>query len=201
MWQWCGEGVFQYLYLRRQGFKINALTFLSSISKRMKTLAILLFFIIAMNYACNSSFSHDPSQAYPVLENGDYWIDKFDQRGLQNAKIFGDRLFCNTINITRGQDFLYCLNLKTGKVIWRLPINWYASQPVEIYSNEVYFSTVLGDIYKISINGELIWKQKLPSSYAGHIVNPINGNLIIHTVVDGAYEMDTSFKVIGKNHY
>ena len=157
----------------------------------MKLLPIILLFIIATTHSCDSNFNFDPSKAYPILEIEDYWVNKFNQGGLQNAKIFEDRLFCNTINITKGQDFLYCLSLATGKVIWKFPVKWYASQPVEIYNNTIYFATVLGNIYNISIEGKLIWEQKLPAAYSGHTVNPTNGNLIVSTVVDGAYELNS----------
>lgn len=166
----------------------------------MKLLPIVLIFVFTTTYSCDSTFDYDPSKAYPILETGDYWIDKFNQGGLQNARIFGDRLFCNTINITKGQDFLYCLSLITGKVIWRIPVKWYASQPVVIYNHTVYFSTILGDIYKITLDGKLIWEQKLPSPYAGHTINPQNGNLLVNTVADGTYEFKSETGEIS-NHY
>lgn len=134
----------------------------------------------------------DPSSPYPDLQVGDYWIDKFDQRGLQHAKVTSDKLFCNTINITKGQNYLYCLSLSTGKVLWKVPVETYASQGVEIHGGQLYFCTYVGDLYKISMEGEVLWKMKCPFPYAGHKVNPINGNVIVNSVVNGAYEFDAN---------
>ena len=149
---------------------------------------VFKFLILIILSSCDNGFNYDPTVTYPSLNVGDYWIDKFDQRGLQNAKIMGDRLFCNTINISEGQNFLYCLNLSDGKVLWKVPVEGYASQQVEIFNNYLYYSTFVGQIYKISIEGELLWEIKSPYSYAGHFVNPSNGNLIVNSVTNGAYE-------------
>ncbi len=154
----------------------------------MKNKSVILGVILII--LCSCEWKHDPSKPYPNLSVGEYWIHKFDQRGLQNARVSLDRLFCNTINIAKGQNYLYCLSLKNGKVLWKVPVEAYASQPVEIYDNEIFFSTYVGHIYKISIDGNVLWKTKFPSCYSGHQVNPINGNLIVNSVVNGAFEFD-----------
>jgi len=159
----------------------------SNMKKKSSILKLVIFGLLLQG--CNWRF--DPSVPYPNLEVGEYWIDKFDQRGLQNAKIIADRLFCNTINISEGQNYLYCLSLNTGKVIWKIPVEAYASQSIELFGDEIYFSTYVGDIYKISVDGKVLWKTEFLSSYAGHNVNPQNGNLIVNSVVDGAYEFDS----------
>ena len=149
----------------------------------------LIFYLtfLFLFQSCNSDWN--PQIQYPNLEIGEYWIDIFDQRGLQNAKIVGDKLFCNTINFDK-PDYLYCLSLSTGKVIWKYPINHYASQPIIVFDDSIFFSTYLGEITKISLDGEKLWERKFPSSYAGHEINPINGNLFVNSVVNGVYEFD-----------
>ncbi len=152
----------------------------------------LIFSVFCLSNSCKQGFKHDPTKIYPVLEKGQYWIDHFDQRALQNAKVHDGMLYCNTINRHRGQDFLYCLGLSSGKVIWRIPVDGPASQPVEVYKKQLYYSTTMGDIYKLSMGGEILWQQKLSSSYSGHRVMPKNGNLIVNSVVNGAFEFDSS---------
>ncbi|MEM9835865.1 MAG: hypothetical protein AAF828_05155, partial [Bacteroidota bacterium] len=120
----------------------------------MKYQIVILVFVLCQS--CKSDWN--PQEQYPNLEVGEYWIDIFDQRGLQNAKVVGDTLFCNTINHDK-PDYLYCLSLTTGKVIWKYPTSHFASQPVVVFEDEIYFSTYVGHISKISRGGEGIWEK------------------------------------------
>ncbi len=142
--------------------------------------------IFVLFQSCKSDW---PQEQYPNLQVGECWIDIFDQRGLQNAKVVGDKLFCNTINFDK-PDYLYCLSLTTGKVVWKYPTSNYASQSIVTFEDEIYFSSYVGEISKISMQGNEIWKIKFPSSYAGHKINPLNGNLFVNSVVNGFYEFD-----------
>jgi len=152
-------------------------------------LQILTLLIVC---SCNQEFKHNPSEPYPELRKGEYWIDKFDQRGLQNAVSFEDRLYVNTINISEGDDFIYCLNLEDGKVQWKYKVKTYASQPVSITKNRIYYCTYIGDIYAFTKEGKLLWINKLKSSYGGHRINQLNNNLIVRSVSNGLYEFDSS---------
>lgn len=145
---------------------------------------IICLIAIVLFQSCNWE------KQYINLEVGEYWVDNFNQSELQNTKVVGDKLFCNTISFEKA-NFLYCLSLTTGKVIWKYPISHYASQPIVIFDDFIYFSTYLGEVSKISLDGNKIWKIKFPSSYAGHEINPINGNLFVNSVVYGVYEFDS----------
>ena len=141
--------------------------------------------------SCNQEFKHNPSEPYPEFAIGEYWIDKFDQRGLQNAVTFNHKLYVNTINISKGDDFIYCLNLENGKVLWKYKVKTHASQPISVNENRIYFCTYVGDIYAFTKEGKLLWTKKLESSYGGYTINPINNNLIVRSVSNGIYEFDS----------
>lgn len=162
---------------------------------------ILTFVILLIVLSCKKNkFEYNPSIPYPKLEVGENWLDKYDKRGLQNALINGKYQFVNTINISKGQDYLYCLNLENGKVEWRNEIDAYASQPVSIIQNQLFYVSYLGSIYSFSLDGKKLWTNKLKSSYSGHKINPINNNLLVQTVTQGIFEFD---KKTGEeiNHY
>lgn len=160
-------------------------------------LFILTLFIVC---SCNQEFKHNPTKPYPELGIGEYWIDIFDQRGLQNAIVFDNKLYVNTINISKGDNFIYCLNLENGKVLWRHKVKAYASQPVAVNENMIYFSTYLGNIYAFTLDGTFLWTTKLKSTYGGHTINQINNNLIVRSVSNGIYEFDASSGQL-VNHY
>ncbi|MGB1248111.1 MAG: PQQ-binding-like beta-propeller repeat protein [Chitinophagales bacterium] len=150
---------------------------------------LLIFCIYSCSPDSSSNSDWDPQVKYPNLEVGEYWIDIFDPRGLQNATVIDDKLFCNSINFGASNS-LYCLSLITGKVIWKYPVSHFSTQPVIVYDNEVYLSTYLGEISKISMDGDEIWEAKFPASYAGHAINTINGNLFVNSVTSGVYEFN-----------
>jgi hypothetical protein len=161
----------------------------------------LLFIILFIFISCKKSkFEYDPTVPYPELKVGGNWRDKYDKRGLQNAIIKGKYQFVNTINISEGQNYLYCLNLENGKVKWRNEIDAYASQPVSIIDNQLFYVSYVGNIYSFSMDGKKLWSNKLKSSYSGHALNPNNNNLLVETVTQGVYEFD---RKTGKeiNHY
>ena len=94
----------------------------------LKLLSFVSFCILC---ACqNNKFKFDPSKPYPELEVGQRWDDKFDSRGLQNGIVKGNYLFVNTINISEGRNYLYCLNKITKKVQWKNEVDYYASKPI-----------------------------------------------------------------------
>lgn len=162
---------------------------------------ILMFIILLVLFSCKKDkFEYNTSMPYPKLEVGENWRDKYDERGLQNAIIKGKYQFVNTINIREGQNYLYCLNLENGKVEWRNEIDAYASQPVSIINNQLFYVSYLGNIYSFSLDGKKLWTNKLKSSYGGHKLNPNNNNLLVKTVTQGVFEFDkkTGAEI---NHY
>ncbi len=130
----------------------------------------------------NSSFVFDPSVPYPLLNTGDFWLDKFDQRGLQNAIIYQDKIYCNTSDVRGGNNFLYCLNPKNGLVKWRGGVDAFASQPASFKNGMVIYSSYLGNISAFDKQGKVIWKAKFDHPYGGHWLDTINSKILVKTV-------------------
>lgn len=151
----------------------------------MKQLSFLFTSIIIILASCQDNkrgFKHDPAVPYPLLNPGDFWIDKFDQRGLQNAIIYQDRIYCNTIDVGGDGNFIYCLNPKNGLVIWRGQVEAYASQPASFYKDMVIYSSYLGNITTFDNKGTVLWKANFDHPYGGHWLDTINARLLVKTV-------------------
>jgi outer membrane protein assembly factor BamB len=129
-----------------------------------------------------TGFQYDPTVSYPLLNAGDFWMDKFDQRGLQNAIIYRDRIYCNTIDVGGDNNFLYCLNPENGLVVWRRHVDAYATQPVSFQDDTVIYCSYLGHISTFDKDGKIIWKAKFNHPYGGHWLDTINSRLLVKTV-------------------
>ena len=165
-----------------------------------KYLVFTLALMLVLGSCDRASFNYDPTKSYPRLAVGEYWVDKFDSRGLQNATLDKDNLLINTKNGPNDEEYLYNLDLQTGKVAWSLQVKNWASSPALVTDKIIYYVSYTGDVYGITKHGRVLWENKLPSSYGGHALNPINNNLIIKSTVDGLFEFDaTSGKII--NHF
>lgn len=143
-------------------------------------ISILIFLISCKKK--ESNFVYDPTVPYPLLNPGDFWLDKFDERGLQNAIIYRDKIYCNTIDVGGDSNFLYCLNPKNGLVVWRAHVDAYASQPPSFQGDAVVYCSYLGDISTFNNKGKIIWKAKFDYPYGGHWVDTINSRLLVKTV-------------------
>jgi len=151
----------------------------------MKRHSLIIIYVSLFLISCQkngSNFDYDPTVPYPLLNPGDFWLDKFDQRGLQNAIIYRDKIYCNTIDVGGNANFLYCLNPKNGLVLWRAHVDAFASQPVSFQDNRVIYCSYLGDIYTFNNDGKIIWKAKFDYPYGGHSVDTINSRLLVKTV-------------------
>jgi len=152
---------------------------------------MLAFICLFMLFACqNNKFEHDPTKPYPELKVGERWNNKYDSRGLQNGIIKGNFLFVNTINISKGKNYLYCLNLKTKKVEWKNEVDFFASQPVCISTNQLFYMSYVGNIYSFSLDGKKLWSIKPRLDYTGYKLNSINRNFVVTTVTHDVYEFD-----------
>ncbi|WP_431244207.1 PQQ-binding-like beta-propeller repeat protein [Flavobacterium sp. P21] len=129
-----------------------------------------------------SNFEYDPTVPYPILNPGEFWLDKFDERGLQNAVVYHDKIYCNTIDVGGDSNFLYCLNPKDGNVVWRAHVDAFASQPASFQGDTVIYCSYLGDISAFDNKGKTIWKAKFDDPYGGHCVDTINSTLLVKTV-------------------
>ncbi len=66
--------------------------------KKIRYLYILCCFFLSCD---RGGFKHNPAKPYPVMEVGDYWIDQFDQRGLQNAMVYARALICVLMQLVK----------------------------------------------------------------------------------------------------
>jgi outer membrane protein assembly factor BamB len=142
----------------------------------------ILFCTLILTSCEEKKWTYNPAVPYPTLSPGDFWPDKFDQRGLQNAIIYKDKIYCNTIDVGSDSNFLYCLNPKDGHVMWRANVAAYATQPVSYYKDTIIYCSYLGDMYAFNNNGKKIWENKYDRPYSGHSIDTTNSTLLVKTV-------------------
>jgi hypothetical protein len=133
------------------------------------------------NQSIDMNFEYDPTVPYPILNPGDFWPSKFDQRGMQNAVVYNDKIYCNTIDPGGDNNYLYCLNPENGLVKWRAWVKKYATQPVFLCGDTVIYCSSLGDISTFDSKGKLIWYNKFDHPYSGHWVDTAHSRLLIKT--------------------
>jgi len=149
--------------------------------------ALTLLFVILSGCVSFSDDSKNPTET-PVLEVGDFWVSYFDNSEFQNCVVSTNRLYCNTINLSRGDDFFYCLSLTTGKVIWKHPVENFASQAPMIINDHIFFSTYLGNLHYLDKNGHCIWQRQFELPYGGHFIDVSSGNPVVYSVTEGVWE-------------
>jgi outer membrane protein assembly factor BamB len=124
-------------------------------------------------------------------KKGECWVEHFRNNSFPSKAFFKDKIYCSSIEIGSGkQNYLYCLNLNTGKVDWSAKVDSYAAFPPIVNDSFIYFCSYLGNIYKFDSKGNQVWHAKLRGSYAGHSLNILNNNLLVATVTDGIFEYD-----------
>jgi len=146
----------------------------------------LITIIIIQLYSCGKG--KPPNIIY---QKGDFWVDNFVNYNYPAKAFADDRIYCSSIII--GKDTanrFYCLNLRTGKVDWAVPVRSWAAQPPIICDSFIYYCSYVGDIYKFDKSGNQLWYLKFPSPYGGHSYNPLTKNLFVSTVDSGIREID-----------
>lgn len=123
-----------------------------------------------------------------VLDKGDYWVTHFNTGDFQNSVIYGNLLYCNTCNSAKEKDYFYCFDLGSGKVRWRHPIENFASQPPMITNRSIFFSTYLGDLHYLDLDGNCLWQRKFGLPYGGHFIDVSSGNPVVYSVMEGVWE-------------
>jgi outer membrane protein assembly factor BamB len=155
----------------------------------MRLIRFLMFvFLTASLFSCE-----ERSFVGEVYKKGDGWIHEFSHNNSLPGKVFADdRIYCSSYRISpdTGSNYLYCLNLKTGEVDWVSPVASPPGADPIVLDSFIYYCGYLGDIYKFDKNGYLRWERKLDASYSDHMLNPINKNLLVKTVVSGLREYD-----------
>jgi outer membrane protein assembly factor BamB len=92
------------------------------------------------------------------------------QKGYSSLTVKGERIY--TMGNNRGQDTVYCLDSKTGKIIWQYS---YACSPGAhpgpkatpiIDETQVYTLSARGDLYCFNaLNGKVQWSKQLEAEY------------------------------------
>lgn len=144
------------------------------------TISILLFF----------QHCADDSPVHIRYQKDDFWLDNFRNNSYPSKAFKDDKIYCSSLEHS-DSNYLYCLNVKTGKVDWAVSVKQSATCPPIISDSFIYYCSYVGDIYKFDKQGNQLWFVKLNSPYAEHCINPVNGNLIVRTVTDGLREFNS----------
>lgn len=149
---------------------------------------VLLLLVIFTLQSCHLGLEDEPP--YIRYTKGDLWVNKWRNNSFPSKTFVDDKIYCSSIEPggSDSSNLLYCLNLKTGVVDWTAAVHHWAGMPPIVGDSFIYFCSYLGDIYKFDKQGNKIWEQQAESVYRGHYFNPLNNNLIIHTVTNGIYE-------------
>ena len=127
-----------------------------------------------------------------TYNKGDWWVENFRDGNFPAKAFWRDKIYCSSIEIGSGKsNYLYCLNMKTGRVDWAAKVDNWAAIPPIVNDSLIYFCSYTGDIYRFDPrDGKQIWKAKLESPYSGHCLNVFNNNLLVGTVTNGIFEYD-----------
>jgi outer membrane protein assembly factor BamB len=149
---------------------------------------ILLLLIINIFQGCHL----DKEDGYPDIRyaKGDIWVNNWRNNSFPAKAFVDDKIYCSSAGFSTrdSSELLYCLNLKTGVVDWRTEMKQSAGAPPVVCDSFIYFCNYVGDIFRLDKQGNKIWQQQTNGSYCGHFLNPLNNNLIVHTIEDGTYE-------------
>lgn len=132
-------------------------------------------FTFAANGAVRSTPAIDSSQIYFGCADGYlYAVDKLNGKLCWKFKTGGSissspAISDGMIIFSSRDGFIYAVNKKSGKLIWKfktgklLALHWgfdiYLSSPLIVQDN-IYIGSGDGCLYKISLDGKLIWKYK-----------------------------------------
>ncbi|AXY72924.1 hypothetical protein D3H65_02600 [Paraflavitalea soli] len=147
---------------------------------------VIVIFSLAACHLLTSDYTPDIRYA-----KGDQWVKTFRSGGYLDAAYANDKLYYGSSEFSSDSgNLFYCLDLKTGIVDWAVHVRQWASSPPIVGDSFIYFSGFTGsNIYRFDKTGNKIWEQDAPDVFAGHTLNPLNNNLIVHTVTDGSYEL------------
>jgi len=144
----------------------------------------------------------DDTPTHVHYEKGDTWVTDFRPNSYPAQTFFKDKIYCSSIN-TYSPNYFYCLDVPTGKTSWSFPVNQWAMFPPVITDSFIYYCSYIGDIYKLDLQGNNIWRRRLSGSYKGHVLVPDTNDLIVSTVEDGLHVFDAKTgwvtSQIGKN--
>jgi outer membrane protein assembly factor BamB len=144
----------------------------------------LLFFSFMLILSCSSDSLPDI-----IYMKDEIWVKQFRNNSHPSKTLYKNKIYCSSIRI--GQDnYLYALNLMTGKVDWATKVKDWATSPPIVNDSLIYYSSYLGDLYRLDLNGQIIWEQETNSTFKDLYINPFNGNLLVNTMTNGLMEFD-----------
>ncbi len=86
------------------------------------------------------------------------WSNKITGRLTTGPVIIGKKIL-----LTNSEQMLYCIDAMTGRILWGRGIEGAPNGHIWLIKegNTVYAATANGSLYKIGINGEMLWKSTL----------------------------------------
>lgn len=158
---------------------------------QMRTAYFILLLALPVLSGCLLSEHEEPKVI--VLRPGDFWVESFDAANLSSCAFVNDKIYCSSANRSNDlPDYLYCLDLRTGKVDWRHEIEAYATRPPIVLDTMLYFSTYLGNIHCLTPEGKVKWMKRHSMSFADYGLNPVNNNLFCSSVAGALFEYDAN---------
>jgi outer membrane protein assembly factor BamB len=125
-----------------------------------------------------------------VYSKNQDWTSDFQNNSLPSKTYYKHKVYCSSLRI--GLDnYLYCLNLKTGKVDWVAKVKNWATNPPIVNDSLIYSSSYTGDLYRFDLNGKIIWERQTNGVFKSFCINPWNGNLMVTTTTNGLYELNS----------
>ncbi len=75
--------------------------------------------------------------------------------------VFGNHvLFTFNHGIGDCRSTLLCVEIETGRELWRLDGDHYLNQPLIVESNSIFVSSFSGALYKLDMEGNLVWRSQ-----------------------------------------
>lgn len=132
------------------------------------------------------------------LQKNDYWIKNFKKSKLNTANFVykNNKIYASTIEFGNLQNYFYCFDLITGKVLWAQQVSNNASFNPIVLDDIIYYVTYVGDRYAFDILGNKIWERNFQNSpdvslsLNGMTYNTLNHNLILTGIFDGIFEFN-----------
>ncbi len=69
-------------------------------------------------------------------------------------------VFRSKVFVSNFDSYLYCLNISTGRVLWKKPYGSAFSVTLDSQKGLIYHSTSRGEVVALNLSGDLIWSYK-----------------------------------------
>ena len=166
--------------------------------KKILYILIKLFFIIIFFFILFPkiySFITQNSDWYTYRGNNErqgYSNSNFDSPLMEIFRINGNGLFTSPVGVKDnlflgcGDKYLYCLDKKSGKILWTYVTNSAIIGSPSYYDGKIYFGTVDGIFYCIDVNNpnKYLWRFV---TYSKIFNSPLINNDIVFFSADNGY--------------